>query len=344
MASEIGERGASRWTAVLGATLAAAAGCAGPGAGGTLRVEKIEAVAQQPSNVAAYFTVHEKTGAAILDLGIASFQIYEDGKLISEKKAKRALVDPGPAEAQYTLILLDVSGPIVDSEDYPDLVSGVGRLVETSGRSQAAVSLFDGGDEIVPMLGFGASGEKDAFDAIRHFRPRSRSGNMNGAIVQGLDLLEKQLGNATAPFRYGSLVVVTDRGDVAHKVATEALLKRLAKTPVDVFVLAVGPGVDRKALEPVAKAGLYASTEPKDLAKGFTDMVQKVGAVGGGHYIFSYCTNKREGAHTLTLVVNTPDDHGRLIHKFSADEFRTGCVAKHRPVFDKPADKEKEKE
>ena len=92
-------------------------------------------------------------------------------------------------------MLLDVSGPYVDGEDFPDIVTAVAHLVGTveevgpGGRQRP----FDGEDEVVPMLGFGAANDKAALDSIRHFRPRNRNGNLNGAIVQGLDTLEKQL-------------------------------------------------------------------------------------------------------------------------------------------------------
>jgi hypothetical protein len=317
----------------------AAVGCAGaPGAGGGLRVKRIAAVAQPPSNVAAYFSVASKTGEPLGDLDVPNFKIYENGKLVSEKKAKRALLETKPIEAQLMLVLVDVSGPVVDGEDFPDLVTDVGHLVDAANKSgQAAVSVFDGEDEIVPMLGFGASGEKAAMDAIRHFRPRNRNGNLDGAIVQGLDVLEKQLDSATEPFQFGTLVVVTDRGDLAHKVTVDAVKKRLATTPVSVQIVAFGPKANKVELEPLAPGGLFLSPEPKDFGKELTTLGKKLDDVSNARYLFSYCSNKREGNPTMTLVIETADDHGRVVYKFSADGFRTGCSAKHRPLFDKPA-------
>jgi hypothetical protein len=322
-------------------------GCAGgPGSGGSLKVKRIAAVAEPPANVSAYFTVKTKTGEALTDLDVANFKVFEDNKLVSEKKAKRALLDSRPNEAQYVLVLLDVGGPVVDGEDFPDLVTGVGRLVETTSHTaDVAVSIFDGEEEIVPMLGFGASGEKAAIEALRHFRPRNRNSNFNGALIQGLDVLEKQLSNATAPFRYATLVLITDRGDLAKKVPLEFMTKRLAATPVSIHVIAVGPKVNPLEMQPIGKAGLFTSAEGKDFAKGLTLTAKKIEDATAGHYMFSYCSNKREGSHTLTLVVDTQEDRGRLIYKFKADNFKSGCAPKHRPVFEKAEkadDKDKE--
>jgi hypothetical protein len=340
----------AKFSSIVLVVLAAAACGSGPGSGGSLQVKNVSTVAQPPGNVAAYFTVYTKEGAPITDLDVPNFKIYENDKLISEKKAKRSLLETKPVEAQYVLVLVDVSGPIVDGEDYPDLITAVGKLVDTIGKNggQIAVSLFDGEEEIVPMLGFGASGTRAAMDAARHFRPRNRNGNLNGAIIQGLDALEKQLDSATEPFRYGTLVIVTDRGDLAKKVPAEKAKKRIADSPADVRLVAIGPKVDRPQLEALVggptSPDLLVSDQPKDFGKFLTTIAKKLDEEANARYLFSYCSNKREGHHTLTLVVETQDDRGRIVYKFDADGFRAGCSSKHRPVFDKPSGKEKKQQ
>jgi hypothetical protein len=330
-----------------GTFLLGALGCAaGPGSGGGLQVKQVTAVAQPPGNVAAYFSVYTKEGKPVTDLDVPNFKVFENNKLVSEKKAKRALLETKPVEAQYVLILVDVSGPIVDGEDYPDLITGVGRFVAAVQKAggEAAVSLFDGEDEVVPMLGFGGADSHAALEAARHFRPRNRNGNLHGAIVQGLDALEKQLASATAPFRYATLVVVTDRPDLAKKVPLETAKKRVAESPVDVQLVGIGPKADRLQLAPLASPdGLYISELPKDFGKGLTAIAKKMSSDADARYLFSYCSNKREGHHKLTLVVETQDDRGRIVYDFDADGFRNGCSAKHRPLFEKPAGKQKEK-
>jgi hypothetical protein len=314
-------------------------GCAdGPGGGGNLRVTKISMVAQPPGNVAAYFSVYTKEGAPVTDLDTPNFKIYENNKLISEKRAKRALLETKPVEAQYMLVLLDVTGPYVDGEDFPDIVTEVGHLVATVEKAGGAVAVgvFDGEDEVVPMLGYGASNEKAAIDSIRKFRPRSRNGNLHGAIMQGLDSLEHQLDTATAPFRFATLVIITDRGDMAKKVPLETVKKRVAESPADVQIVAIGPKTNKLELEPLTRGGLFISPEPKDFTKGLQGVAKKLDDAANARYLFSYCTTKREGNPTLTLVIETTQDRGRLVYKFNAANFRGGCSAKHRPLFEKP--------
>ena len=88
---------------------------------GTLKVTKLAASAQRPANIAVYLNVKDKSGQPVGGLNPENFRIYEDGKLISESKAKRALLDPGMVGAHYALLLVDLSGPLVDSEYLPDL-------------------------------------------------------------------------------------------------------------------------------------------------------------------------------------------------------------------------------
>jgi hypothetical protein len=326
-----------------------AIGCAGgPGGGGNLRVKKIAMVAQPPGNVAAYFSVYTKEGAPVTDLDTPNFQVWENNKLVSEKKAKRALLETKPVEAQYVLVLLDVSGPYVDGEDFPDIVTAVGHLVTTVEKAggQAAVGVFDGEDEVVPMLGFGAANEKAAIDSIRKFRPRNRNGNLHGAIMQGIQSLENQLDAATAPFRYATLVVVTDRDDLAKKVPLDTVKKKVAETPVDVQLVAIGPKVtaNKVELEALTRGGLFISPEPKDFTKGLTAITKKLDDAANARYLFSYCSNKREGNPTLTLVIETPQDRGRIVYKFNAANFHGGCSAKHRPLFEKPVKGKDDKE
>ena len=92
------------------------------------------------------------------------------------------------------------------------------------------------------------------------------------------------------------------------------------------------------------RGGLFISPEPKDFTKGLTAVAKKLDDEANARYLFSYCTSKREGNPTLTLVIETPDDKGRLVYKFNAANFRNGCSAKHRPLFEKPVKGKDDKE
>jgi len=98
----------------------AAAGCA---SGSGLQVTKIAATADQPANVAVYMDVKDKLGRPIPNLQEKNFRVYEDGKLVTTSKAKRTLLEPKLIDKRFVLLLVDMSGPIADSEDLPDLAN-----------------------------------------------------------------------------------------------------------------------------------------------------------------------------------------------------------------------------
>src|SRR5437763_6773747 len=111
---------------------ATAAGC---GSGGTLKVSKISAAADQPANVAVYLDVKDNQGRPIPGLAEKNFRVYEDGKLVTTTKGKRALLEPKQVDVRYALLLVDLSGPIVDSEDLPELVNAIGAFVDHVGAT-----------------------------------------------------------------------------------------------------------------------------------------------------------------------------------------------------------------
>src|SRR5438045_9481075 len=90
--------------------------------GGTLKRTTIAAAADPPANVAVYVDVKDKAGRPIPGLAEKNFRVYEDGKLVTTSKAKRVLLEPKEFDKRYILLLLDMRGPIVHSEDLPDLM------------------------------------------------------------------------------------------------------------------------------------------------------------------------------------------------------------------------------
>jgi hypothetical protein len=316
--------------AVVFAALAPALGC-----GGSLKVTKLAASATRPANIAVYLSVMDKSGEPVGGLAPANFRVYEDGKLISETKGKRALLDPGVVGVHFALLLVDLSGPLVDSEYLPDLASSVGSFVDKVGAAQeVAVSAFDGSEEVAPFMGFGATSDTSKLvEGVRKFRPRNRTTNLNGAVFQGLGALKEEMDKSTAAQKSGSLVVFTDRGDLSHSVNAQVLEQALKDSPVDVYVIGVGEKVSKVELGAIGHSGIFISNDPKALKKGFDQVITKLSSASDGRYVFSYCSPKRKGDHELKLEVAVPGDSGSLSHHFNASGFKSGCSPKKKPTF-----------
>ena len=318
----------------IGAAWTAAACATAPQEGGSLRVKMLDAATNKPSNVALHLKVGDKTGEPIVGLKPANFRIFEDGKLVPEEKAKRMLLDPKAAEVHITMLLIDLSGPIVESPSFPELVKQAGVFMERlQPTHQLTVSVFDGRDDLRTVLEPDETDVDKALSRIRHYRPEARKGNLNGAVLRALAILDRQLAKSTASHKVSNLVVFTDRGDMAEKVPQDELDVALDKTPADVYVIGVGPGIKRPELGKIARTDAFYSTQLGDLPTGFDHLSKHLEGGAAGQYLLSYCSPKRKGKHELEIEVITEKEHGKFTHRFSADGFGKGCSPKNLPAF-----------
>jgi hypothetical protein len=335
--------------ALVGPVLfAALVGC---GSSGNLRVTKVAVSTQKPSNLALYLDVRDN-GRPVPGLSEKDFKVYEDGKLVSPKKGKRALLDAEVVSANFTLVQVDLSGPIADSEHLPDLAATVAHFAQDlAERQEVAVSAFDGNDEVAPFIGFGAGKDqlRKLSEGLRTFRPRSRNSNLYGAIYQGLSTLEEKLASTPASEKAATLVVFTDRYEMSHTVGIEQIKEKVKSTPVQIYVIGAGEQINKIDLTMLGRTGVFLSNDPKDFKKGFAEINQKLVTVAEGRYVLSFCSTKRKGSHKLEIEVTTPGGEARVSHKFNAAGFKAGCSPKTKPVFEEiealkaeAAEKEKE--
>ena len=134
----------------------------GAGAGGglgacatgkPLEVKKVDAVAQPPSNVAVYMKITREDGQPV-SLVATDFKVYEDGKQLPSKKVKRALLPVQYAVDRFVFVVVDLSGPLVDSEYLSTLQDAVASLADRIGKeARLGLSAFDG-DGLVPFVRF----------------------------------------------------------------------------------------------------------------------------------------------------------------------------------------------
>src|SRR5688572_33291293 len=89
------------------------------GCGGGLKVTLVDAAYKRPSNVAVFFTVDTTDGDPVAGLTAEDFEIYEDGELVSPDESKQTIVNPEVAVEHYTLLLVDMSGSVTESDQVP---------------------------------------------------------------------------------------------------------------------------------------------------------------------------------------------------------------------------------
>jgi hypothetical protein len=328
---------------ILAAAVVVGTGMGACASGQKLEVKKVDAVAQPPANVALYLKITREDGQPVT-LMANDFKVYEDGKAIPPKKVKRALLPVKYAVDRFVLVVVDLSGPLVDSEYLSTMQEALSNLAERIGKdARMGLSAFDG-DGIVPFINFEDVDAQPGLVAMRKFRPRTRNIDLWGTFIVALDGLDKAAANSPAPHQQSTLILITDRRDKAGRHSRDEALARVTKSPAEVFVIGIGDGINKEELEPLGKTGALFAEEPRDLAKPLIDLADRIEGRLGQDYLFSYCSpqkiGKKSSKHTVEVRIATTQWHASVEHEFSTHGFtKAVCDPEAKPDFRLPGDK-----
>lgn len=316
-----------RLTLVM-STAALAVGCAG------LRPRFVDASVQKPSNVAVYFTVDTRSGEPVPGLVAEQFRIYEDDKLVSRFESKQTILNPEVAATHSLLLLVDLSASVTASGSGAALEAAVARFTDRVGQyQQTAIYGFDGSTELLPLRAFAPGRAGSA--GLANIKPRDPSTNLNGAIVEALRVLTRQLEHAATPLRFGTLVVFTDGTDQAHRVSSRDLHAAIEHAGVEVLVIGVGAEINERELEAIGRSGVALNKDPGALGESFDQLAARIEGYSRRYYLLSYCSPARAGTHELRVEpVASDGTSGALTYRFNADGFGPDCDPNRRPAFD----------
>lgn len=319
---------------LLVAVAAVAVGCGG---GRPLKITMLDASVQRPSNVAVYFTVDTHEGEPVAGLTAEQFRIYEDGQPVSVLESKQTILNPEVAAAHHTLLLVDMSGSVTESGDLPVIVESAEQFtLKVQQYQKVAVYAFDGSPQIHPISGFaGGSGAVAGVDRLDGFKARDPSTNLNGAIVEALRVLERQMQSASSstPLTFGTLVVFTDGTDRAGRVSREKLYEQIAKTNVDVMVIGVGAEIDSAELRGIGRDGAILNKDRTQIGAAFQQMAARVEAFSKRYYLLGYCSPARAGKHVVRIETSAKGQSGFLEYEFDARGFGPNCDPNRPPSF-----------
>lgn len=302
----------------------------------SLQLTLHNASVQRPSNVALYFAVQTDDGAPVAGLKAESFRIYEDDQLISPFESKQTILNPEVAVESYTLLLLDLSGSVVESGALYNLVSAAAGFAQrVSKREKVGIYGFDGGSTLISLVPFttSAAAITAGLARVSQHRPRDPSTNLNGAVVAAVGQLKQRLGRSRLPLRFGTLVVFSDGTDRAHRVSAEAMHQALDEAQFNVFVIALGGEISMSELQRIGRSGVVRATKTGDIERAFTEAAARVENEAKKYYLLSYCSPARAGDHRLRIEVASDGVKGGLEHSFSARAFAPGCDPRARPSF-----------
>ena len=331
----------------LGALLLGSTACAG------LQVTEIKKTTQKPSQVAIYFKVTTGDEEPVPNLTAESFNIYEDETLVSPTESQQVILNPEVAASHYTLLLVDMSGSVAESDDMETVITAAETFAtRVESNNYVAIYAFDGDEEIEKLSDFRkASEDSSGAQRIANFQPDDPSTNLNGAIIKGLELLDDQLEKADTPLKFGTLVVFTDGTDRASRVSEEDLYEAVDETAHDIFAIGLGDEISEDQLNRIGKDGTSMAQDKSSVVEAFDTIAAKIEGMTKSYYLLSYCSPARAGSHALEIEAVVEEDgksdKGSLESEFDAEGFKKGCdpntppkfdVTKGDAIADKPAD------
>lgn len=311
-----------------------------------------------PARLSVSFTVDTSDGKPVSGLTSDQFDIYEDGARISAYESQRSIQPRGQKSRMYSMLLLDLSGSILRSGEFPRVQEAatayVDRVLKDGGDAQRiALYGFDGREKLVPIAGFtnDAAALKDAIFklGIRECTVNAdcsgftdhktcagwlcvdESTNLNGAVVNALAELDGAVAaETTIPFKESALVVFTDGTDQASRVDASSTSSAIKSSPSHVFTVGLGGEVDRSALMSFGKDGYEPVAAADQLQATFDQIAGRVASMANRFYVLDYCSPKRNGTHELKIVARYTASNGEalqgsLTRTFDATGFTSGC-------------------
>jgi hypothetical protein len=218
------------------------------------------------------------------------------------------------------------------------------------GKSQrVAVYAFDGSPKIQPVVPFTeARGSiEGGLDGLRNYKPRDPSTNLNGAVVEGLRTLKRELDRDHRPLKFGTLVVFTDGTDRAARVTRAELEDEMGKpeyATYELLAIGVGAELDSGQLSAVGRDGTELAENLGKVEAAFDKMALRIEGHRKRFYLLSYCTPSRNGDHRVEIRARTNDGTGSLEYGFSANGFGPppDCDPQRRPTFSLQAEAEQQ--
>ena len=180
-------------------------------------------------------------------------------------------------------------------------------------------------------------GVRAAAERLGSFKGRDPSTNLNGAVIEGLKVLDKALEHAQTPLKFGSLVVFTDGTDRARRILRPDLDKALEEAQgkdTALYVIGVGKEIDTGELRNIGRTASFLSTDPAALAKAFEDIAARVESYTKSFYLLSYCSPARAQQHDLKVETGSGLAQGSLHYPFDATGFGPNCDSNRMPKFD----------
>lgn len=275
--------------------------------------------------VAVYLEVSTVEGDPVVGLEPAAFRVFEAGQLVDGANG-RVRVERGESPAVYrTLLLVDISHAALSGAQRGELQRAAIALVQAVALHQpVAVYAFDGARRLHPIAPFGTAGDLVAsrFAERREIDPRT---NLHGAVIEGLQELDRALGRQRGRLGFGTLVVLTDGSDHADRVDLQAVQDALQASPHRVLTVGVGNQADDSTLARVGRDGYVRVDDLRSLGRAIRLVAADVAAPQRSRYLLTYCGDPQALRPRVRVVVRRGRKSGEATFRAARQAGGPGC-------------------
>ena len=270
-----------------------------------------------PANVSVIFKVETETEVPITELEVTNVGILEDGFLISEDESKKALLPKPGKFKSYTLLLLDLSGSVLESEKLSTLRGGAREFVKAVmppfgsdefGEIEIGIWWFDGAADIHPLVPFVTDIDEliSGIETIDKDISNDSSTNLYGAVIQGIDNVKSLTGKEKSIVSVASVVIFTDGDDQAGWRSEEDALKAVgnAAEAISIYSIGLGDEINESILKAFGRDDFVFADDIDDLVEQFEKIAGNIRKDVRSYYLLEYCSPKRKGSHDLKISVN----------------------------------------
>jgi hypothetical protein len=311
-------------------------------------VLNFEGAPKTRTNVAVLFKVSAANSLPVTDLKCSDIALFEDHAPVSFSESEFALKKAPEQFIMHTLLLLDISSSVeiealkIASRQFVTELYALAPETKR-GNIDMAIYYFDGRADIIPLIHFDDSSEKIRFaiDSLNASLRRDRSTNLNGAIIQGVDALDKKIKSSNAAantFSAGSLVIFTDGRDRAERKTAHEAKQAIANAGTRITAYAIGLNcqtceLDILALKEFGGDNTRLASDSDTLVTIFGDIAGSINEDAASRYLLEYCSPKRKGTHQLQIIIEDTSlingqekqVSGSLTVSYSADQFNGDC-------------------
>ena len=304
--------------------------------GYALRLESREV--RKPANVSILFQVRTSAGKPVPGLTVEDFTIFENDEPISAFEAVRAIVPKPGKFVSRTMLVLDLSGSVLNASSLPALKEAARSFVTStlpvSATNEAEVGIwwFDGAADLHSLSPFtnNRAALLTAIDKIAPGISTDVSTNLNGAVINAVSMAAERDRDdeRREVISANAVVIFTDGTDRASRKTEQEAVTTVTqnKEEVSIYTIGLGNEIREASLKSIGVNGFVLARNVSELMGAFNSVGANIRDEANSYYLLEYCSPKRAGTNTVKIQAARGSVSGSLATSFSASGFGGGCT------------------